>query len=60
VTFRELLRDQLHSNGHDVLKVTMTVLVPVTIQVPHSQLSFQSKEGLHSATMNVFGQREHF
>jgi hypothetical protein len=40
----------------DYLKVTNdTVLVPVTIQVPNGQLSFTSKEGIHSATMNIFG-----
>ncbi len=40
----------------DFLKVTNdTVLVPVTVQVPNSQLSFQSKDGVHSATLNVFG-----
>jgi len=27
----------------------------VTIQVPNNQLSFDSKEGVHSATLNVFG-----
>ncbi len=52
-----IVRDQLHFAWRtDFLKVTSdTVLVPVTIQVPNSQLSFQSKEGVHSATMNVFG-----
>jgi len=40
----------------DYLKVTNdTVLVPVTIQVPNGQLSFTSKDGVHSATLNVFG-----
>ena len=35
----------------DFLKVTNdTVLVPVTVQVPNNQLSFQSKEGVHSAS----------
>jgi hypothetical protein len=29
--------------------------VPVTVQVPNSQLSFQSKDGIHSAVMNIFG-----
>jgi hypothetical protein len=29
--------------------------VPVTVQVPNNQLSFASKEGIHSATLNVFG-----
>jgi hypothetical protein len=32
-----------------------TVLVPVTVQVPNSQLSFHSKEGIHTAVLNVFG-----
>jgi hypothetical protein len=52
-----IVRDQVHFTWRtDFLKVTNdTVLVPVTIQVPNSQLSFQSKEGVHSATLNVFG-----
>ena len=52
-----IVRDQVHFNWRtDFLKVTNdTVLVPVTVQVPNSQLSFQSKEGVHSATLNVFG-----
>jgi len=38
------------------LKVTNdTVLVPVTVQVPNGQLSFQSKDGIHSAVLNIFG-----
>jgi len=51
------VRDQLHFTWRtDYLKVTNdTVLVPVTIQVPNGQLSFQSKDGIHSATMNIFG-----
>jgi hypothetical protein len=51
------VRDQLHFDWRtDYLKVTNdTVLVPVTIQVPNSQLSFQAKDGIHSATMNIFG-----
>jgi GWxTD domain-containing protein len=52
-----IVRDQVHFTWRtDFLKVTNdTVLVPVTVQVPNSQLSFQSKEGIHSATINVFG-----
>jgi GWxTD domain-containing protein len=52
-----IVRDQVHFTWRtDFLKVTNdTVLVPVTVQVPNSQLSFQSKEGVHSATLNVFG-----
>src|SRR6516225_300307 len=56
VTHR-ILRDQVHFDWRtDFLKVTNdTVLVPVTVQVPNSQLSFQAKDGVRSATMNVFG-----
>src|SRR5258705_87723 len=56
VVTSRIVRDQLHFNWRtDYLKVTNdTVLVPVTIQVPNSQLSFQSKDGIHSATMNIF------
>jgi GWxTD domain-containing protein len=52
-----IVRDQVHFAWRtDFLKVTNdTVLVPVTVQVPNSQLSFQSKDGVHSATLNVFG-----
>src|ERR1700674_2692864 len=52
-----IVRDQVHFNWRtDYLKVTNdTVLVPVTVQIPNSQLSFQAKEGIHSATLNVFG-----
>jgi GWxTD domain-containing protein len=51
-----IVRDQVHfSYRTDYLKVTNdTVLVPVTIQIPNNQLSFASKEGVHSATMNIF------
>src|SRR5580693_4286663 len=52
-----MVRDQLKFNYRtDFLKVTNdTVLVPITIQVANGQLNFQSKDGIHSATMNVFG-----
>src|SRR5215475_11793469 len=56
VTHR-IVRDQMRFNWRtDYLKVTNdTVLVPITIQIPNSQLSFQSKEGIHSAAINIFG-----
>jgi GWxTD domain-containing protein len=57
VVTSRIVRDQVHFNWRtDFLKVTNdTVLVPVTIQIPNSQLSFQSKDGIHSATLNIFG-----
>jgi len=52
-----IVRDQVHfAYRTDFLKVTNdTVLVPVTIQIPNNQLSFDSKDGVHSATLNIFG-----
>jgi GWxTD domain-containing protein len=52
-----IVRDQMRFEWRtDFLKVTNdTVLVPVTIQVPNTQLTFQGKDGIHSATINIFG-----
>ena len=57
VVTSRIVRDQVHFTWRsDYLKVTNdTVLVPVTVQVPNSQLSFQAKEGIHTAVLNVFG-----
>ena len=57
VVTSRIVRDQLHFSWRaDYMKVTNdTVLVPVTVQVPNNQLSFSSKEGIHSATINIFG-----
>jgi GWxTD domain-containing protein len=51
----------VHSQIHleyrtDFLRVTSnTVLVPITVQVPNRDLSFQSKQGVHSAVLNLYG-----
>ena len=52
-----MVRDQLKFHYRtDFLKVTSdTVLVPVTVQIPNSQLSFKTKDGVHSAELNIFG-----
>lgn len=57
VVTSRIVKDQVHfSYRTDFLKVTNeTVLVPVTVQIPNTQLSFLSKEGVHSATLNIFG-----
>jgi GWxTD domain-containing protein len=40
----------------DFLRVTSgTVLVPITVQIPNRDLSFQSKQGVHSAVLNLYG-----
>jgi len=57
VVTSRIVRDQIHFGWRtDYLKVTNdTVLVPITVQIPNSQLSFQAKDGIHSAVVNIFG-----
>jgi hypothetical protein len=52
-----IVHSQIHMDYRiDFLRVTSnTVLVPITVQVPNSDLSFQSKQGVHSAVLNVYG-----
>src|SRR5271154_6232726 len=52
-----IVRDQMKFTYRtDFMKVTNdTVLVPVTIQVSNGQLNFQTKDGVHSASINIFG-----
>ena len=52
-----IVHNQIHMDYRiDFLRVTSnTVLVPITVQVPNSDLSFQSKQGVHSAVLNVYG-----
>ncbi len=51
----------VHSDIHmeyrtDFLRVTSnTVLVPITVQVPNRDLTFQSKQGVQSAVLNLYG-----
>jgi GWxTD domain-containing protein len=56
VTIR-VVRSQIHIDYRtDFLRVTSnTVLVPITVQVPNRDLSFQSKQGVHSAVLNLYG-----
>lgn len=56
VTIR-VVRSQIHMDYRmDFLRVTSnTVLVPITVQVPNRDLSFQSKQGVHSAVLNLYG-----
>src|SRR5205809_5722574 len=56
VVTSRIVRDQMHFNWRtDYLKVTNdTVLVPITVQIPNRQLSFQAKQGIHSAVVNIF------
>jgi GWxTD domain-containing protein len=56
VVTSRLVRDQVKFDYRFYfLRITSdTVLVPITIQIPTSQLSFQEKQGVDSATVNLF------
>jgi len=51
------VQSQIHMDYRaDFLRVTAnTVLVPITVQVPNRELSFQSRQGVHSAVLNLYG-----
>jgi len=52
-----VLRNQLNfSYRTDYMRVTSdTILVPITVQIPNRQLTFQAKDGVYSTTLEVFG-----
>ncbi len=56
LTTSRLVRDQVKFDYRfDFLRITSdTVLVPITVQIPVRQLSFQEKDGVDSASMNMF------
>ncbi|HEX4075250.1 MAG TPA: GWxTD domain-containing protein [Candidatus Acidoferrales bacterium] len=51
-----IIRDQVKFDyRYDFLRITSdTVLVPITVQIPVRQLSFQEKDGVDTANMNIF------
>src|ERR1700721_760652 len=56
VVTSRLVRDQVKFDYRFYfLRITSdTVLVPITVQIPTSQLSFQEQQGVDSATVNLF------
>jgi GWxTD domain-containing protein len=56
VVTSRLVRDQIKFDYHfDFLRITSdTVLVPITVQIPRRQMSFQEKDGVDSSTINLF------
>src|ERR1700723_3444854 len=56
VVTSRLVRNQIAFDYRwDYLRITSdTILVPISIQIPNKQLSFQEKNGIQSATMNLF------
>jgi len=56
VVTSRLVRDQVKfSYRLDFLRITSdTVLVPITVQIPRQQVSFQEKDGVDTASLNLF------
>jgi GWxTD domain-containing protein len=56
VVSSRIVRDQLKFDYRfDFMRVAGdSVLVPITLQIPNNQMSFQSKDGVHTATLNLF------
>jgi GWxTD domain-containing protein len=56
VVTSRLVRDEIKFEyRYDFLRITSdTVLVPITVQIPVRQLTFQEKSGVDSASMNLF------
>jgi GWxTD domain-containing protein len=52
-----IVPSQLHLDYRaDFLRATTnTVIVPITVQVPNRELTFQSKQGVHSAVLDLYG-----
>jgi GWxTD domain-containing protein len=57
VVHSRILRNQIDFDYRfDFLRVTSeSVLVPITIQIPNKELTYNNREGVHSATLNLFG-----
>jgi GWxTD domain-containing protein len=56
VVTSRIIRNQLPFDYRfDFFRITSeTVLVPITVQVPNRQMSYQEKDGVQSATLNLF------
>ena len=56
VVTSRIIRDQIHfSYRFDFLRVTGdTVLVPITVQIPNREMSYQDRGGVQTATLNLF------
>src|ERR1700726_2925136 len=52
-----IVRDQLKfTYRFDFMRITSdTVLVPITVNIPNSQMSFHDRDGVQSATLDLFG-----
>lgn len=56
VVSSRIVRDQIKfTYRFDFMRITSdTVLVPITVQIPNNQMSFQTKDTVHTATLDLF------
>jgi hypothetical protein len=56
VVSSRILRNQIAFDYRfDYMRITGdSILVPITVQIQNKQMTFHTKEGVHSATMNLF------
>jgi GWxTD domain-containing protein len=56
VVTQHMIRNQMKFDYHyDFLRITSdTVLVPITVEIPVKQLTFQQKDGVDTASMHLF------
>jgi GWxTD domain-containing protein len=57
VVSSRILRNQiLFDYRYDFLRITGdTILVPITVQIQNKQMTFKNRDGVNSATLNLFG-----
>jgi GWxTD domain-containing protein len=57
VVSSRILRNQISFEYRfDFMRITSdTILVPVTVQIQNKQMTFRERDGVHSATLNLFG-----
>jgi len=56
VVSSRIVRNQITFDYHtDFLRITSdAILVPITVQVQNKQLTFRTRDGVHSATLNLY------
>ncbi|MBZ5700117.1 MAG: GWxTD domain-containing protein [Acidobacteriia bacterium] len=56
VVSSRIVRNQITFDYHtDFLRITSdSILVPITVQIQNKQLTFRTRDGVHSATLNLF------
>ena len=57
VVSSRILRNQISFDYRfDFMRITGdTILVPITVQIPNKQMTFRDKDGVQTASMNLFG-----